>query len=82
MFKLIDLSIGSFVIVKDKESRPDTFPLTIHGFIKVMNIKEKLVAVVHPSKVSVELEQSGELEELKKKALEETEEAIADEFSD
>ena len=80
MFKLIDLSIGSFAIVKEGESRTNTFPMNVHGFIKVMNIQKNLVAILLPGEVSDELKQSGEVEALKKKALEEAEEAVADEF--
>lgn len=80
MFTLIDLSIGSFAIVKEVEARPNAFPINIHGFIKVMNINENMVALLLPNQASEELIQSGEVETLKKKALEMTEEAVADEF--
>lgn len=80
MFALIDLSIGSFAIVKEVEARPNTFPMNVHGFINVVSVQENMAAVLLPPQASDELIQSGEVEALKKKALELTEEAIADEF--
>lgn len=81
MFKLIDLQIGSFAIVKEVESQNCNFPMNIHGILRVMYIHKKYVAVLLPNNASEELEQSGELETLKKKAIELTEEAVADEIS-
>jgi len=71
MFKLIELTIGFFVIVKTKDGN-FTMPITAHGFIQVSDpIEKKCVAIL--IKGSKELEASNELEFLKKQAIEITE---------
>ena len=71
MFKLIELTVGFFAIVKTKDSN-SALPITAHGFIQVSDpIEKKCVAVLIKS--SKELEASNELKFLKKQAIEITE---------
>ena len=82
MFKLVDLAIGLFAIVKASEE-DSKMPMTAHGFIKVSDrIAKEYVAILLNGKMSKELEASNEAESLKEKAIELTEEAVADEFGD
>lgn len=81
MFKLVDLAIGLFAIVKASE-RDSEMPITAHGFIQVSNgSTREYVAILLQEKMSKELEASNEVESLKKEAIQLTEEAVADEFS-
>ena len=77
MFRLIELSIGSFAIVKEDEC--GGMPMKMHGFIRVFENKGKYVAHT-PCDISEMLKESGEIEVLKAEAIEATEEAVADEF--
>lgn len=80
MFKLIDLAIGLFAIVKTSEETSD-MPIIAHGFIKVSDcIASERTAIL--LKMSNELAESSEVEFLKREAIKLTEDAIADEFSD
>ena len=81
MFKLVELSIGWFAIVKANDETSD-MPINAHGFIQVCdNFDEEYFALL-PKGTSKELLESGEIEALKKEAIELTEEAVADEFGD
>ena len=82
MFELIELSIGSFGIVKSSDVPNEDFPIHVHGILKVIQHEYEYVALLIKNKASAELIQSNELENLKKEAIELTEEAIADEFPD
>lgn len=82
MFKLVDLAIGVFAIVKTSDG-DSKMPMTAHGFIQVCDrIEKDYVAILLNGEMSKELEASNEVESLKKEAIELTEEAVADEFSD
>ena len=83
MFKLVDLAIGLFAIVKSSDG--DSMPMTAHGFIQVIDhniTKGNYVAILLNGAMSKELETSNEVEPLKREAIELTEEAVADEFGD
>ena len=83
MFELIELTIGSFIIVKANDFQDCKFPINVHGILNVVEVnQDKYVAILVKGNISNELANSNELEELKKKAIELTEESIADEFSD
>lgn len=82
MFGLIELSIGSFIIVKSSDVKNEDFPINVHGILEVIESEDKYVTLLKKGKASAELIQSNELEELKKEAIELTEDAIADEFPD
>ncbi len=82
MFELVELTLGSFIIVKANDSAIDNFPINVHGILKVVEKGDTYVALLVKGKSSNELTKSNELENLKKKAIELTKEAIADEFSD
>ena len=77
MFKLVELTIGSFLDFENHK-----FPVNVHGILKVVELNEAYVALLVKDNVSDELTNSDELEELKLKAIELTQEVIADEFSD
>ena len=80
MFRLIEVSIGSFAIVKEDESI--VMPIEVHGFIHVIEYpKGKIKAYALPN-ISNFLKESGEIEELKEEALETTMESVAEEFGD
>lgn len=81
MFKLVELSIGLFAIVKasDEDAK---MPITAHGFIQVSDRVAECIAFLLHEKMSSELEASNELESLKEQAIELTEEAVDDEFGD
>lgn len=64
-FRLVEQCLNWYVIVKFAE---DTKELPIHGFIHVIYDKG-YVALVDEDRISEELSQSGELEELKKEAI-------------
>lgn len=82
MFKLADLAIGLFAIVKASDG-DSKMPMTVHGFIQVSDRTAKdYVAILLNGEMSKELQASNEVESLKKEAIELTEEAVADEFSD
>ena len=83
MFKLVQLSIAYFAIVKTNVET-DTMPINVHGFIKVFEstcggFEYETILLKGLSK---ELIDSGEIEALKNEAIEQTKEAIADEFPD
>lgn len=82
MFGLIELSIGSFIIVKSSDIKNEDFPINVHGILEVVEREDEYVTLLVKGKVSAELLESNELEDLKKNAIELTEEAIADEFPD
>lgn len=82
MFKLVDLTIGLFAIVRTSEG-DSKMPMSAHGFIQVSDCMAKeYVAILLNGKMSKELEASNEVESLKREAIELTQEAVADEFSD
>lgn len=83
MFKLVELSIGYFAIVKSYVET-DTMPINIQGFIQVIENKVNGMQyeAVSLKGLSKELIDSGEIEALKNEAIEQTKEAIADEFPD
>lgn len=70
MFKLINLTIGLFAIVKATEQDCE-MPITAHGFIQIIfDDREKArVAYLLPGKMSQELEESKEIRYLKDEAL-------------
>ena len=83
MFKLIDLTIGSFAIVKASGNEGNSFPIIVHGFIQVVDDgKGNYIAVSQADKMSDELIKSNEVENLKEEAIKRTIEDIADEFGD
>lgn len=82
MFELVELTIGAFIIVKSEDFEDQKFPVNVHGVLNVIELKENYVALLVKGNISNELANSNELEDLKKKAIELTKEAIADEFSD
>ena len=82
MFELVEVTIGSFIIVKSKDFENDKFPVNVHGILNVIELIEEYEALLVKDNISNELANSNELENLKKKAIELTKEAIADEFSD
>jgi len=82
MFELVELTIGSFIIVKSKEFETQKFPINVHAVLNVIEQKENYMALLVKGNISNELANSNELEDLKKKAIELTEEALAEEFSD
>lgn len=77
-FKLVELSIGYFAIVK-ANVETSVMPINVHGVIKVTDKITKYNSILL-REVSKELLESGEIESLKREAIEETEEAVADEF--
>lgn len=86
MFKLFELSVSLFAVVKADEDT-SRLPITAHGFIQVSDLSAILPDFKWPAaslidlKMSEELKESGELESLKEQALELSKEAVADEFS-
>ncbi len=71
MFKLIQLTVGFFAIVKASEEE-STMPINAHGFIQVSEPNaKKCVAII--IKMSAELAKSNELKFLKERATEITE---------
>lgn len=83
MFKLIELTIGSFIIVKANDFEDQKFPVNVHGVLNVVEVNEnKYVALLVKGNISNELANSNELEELKNKAIELTDEVLSEEFSD
>ena len=80
MFRLIELSIGNFAIVKKEES--EAMPINVHGFIHVLEYPRGKYKAYSLPNISKLLKESGEMEALKAEALETTEEAVAEEFGD
>lgn len=90
MFKLIQLGLEFFAIVKANEESYD-MPITTHGFINVCNCADyidnrnftfKYTAILVNGLMSKELKESNELDALKKEAMELFEEAVDEEFGD
>lgn len=82
MFKLMWWTVDTYAIVKASDG-DSKMPITAHGFIQVSDrIAEDYVAILLNCEISKELEESNEVESLKKEAIELTEEAVADEFGD
>ena len=77
MFKLVYLFLGFFAVVKADSQ----MPLNSHGFIRVDFTNEEGYHAILSSKISKELQESGELEDLQKEAIDFTEEAVAEEFN-
>lgn len=80
MFRLIELSVGNFAIVKEDESR--AMPINVHGFIHVIEYPKDTIKAYALPNISTILKESGEIEVLKAEALETTEESVAYEFGD
>lgn len=84
-FKLFELSIGHFAVIKS-DVETVRMPINVYGFIIVFmdnmidNCKYK--AIMESNWVSDELEASNEIERLKQEAILITIEAVADEFGD
>ena len=80
MFKLLDIFIGSFAIVK--ASADMKMPVEVHGFIRVISNDDesKYLAFVVDNKMSKELIESEEIEFLKAEAIHRTQESVYDEF--
>ena len=67
MFKLIELTVGFFAIVKASDG-DSTMPITAHGFIQVSDpIEKKCVAILVTA--TEELARSSELKSLKEQAV-------------
>ncbi len=81
LFKLFELSIGSYAVVEADENT-SSFPFKIHGFITVIQLKDNSYYVFLRKDGSNELMVSGEVDALKELAVQLTEEAVADEFGD
>lgn len=83
LFKLIDLSIGSFAVVKASNGESDAFPINVHGFIQVVNSGEgKYISILRADRASEELVQSNEVKNLKKEAVKRTIEEISGKLGD
>ena len=81
-FKLVELSIGIFAIARADEEEYK-MPISIHGFIRVeRDTSHKYFAFLVKGLASGELAESKEIDSLLKEALDLTEEAVDDEFSD
>ena len=80
MFKLLPLSIGYFAIVK-VYTEGSVFPLNVHGVIRVIYADMKYHSILAKG-MSKELLESDEIEFLKREAIEQTQEEVADEFPD
>lgn len=81
MFKLVELYLGNFAVVKENVNMSD-MPVVIHGLIRVDENSNNEFFTNFPNGVSKELLESNELDNLRREAIELTEEAIADEFGD
>lgn len=77
MFKIIDLSIGLFAIVKAEEKEL-ALPINVHALIEVSLVNGKYEALLLQGKMSKELKESNEVEKLKREAIELTEEYVGD----
>ena len=83
LFKLMNLTVGSFAIISANDEEKGTFPVNVHGFIQVINNGNgKFLPIMRADMVSAELAQSNEVDELKKQAVEKTINDIADAYSD
>lgn len=82
LFKLIELQLGYFAIVKAEESYD--MPITVHGHLITYDCSdvEGGTAILANGEMSKELKESNELEMLIKEAIELTVEAVADNFGD
>ena len=80
MFKLAELSLGYFAIIEENDEL-SVMPVKVHGMMCVTNINKKYNTDLLIG-VSKELLESGEIESLKREAIEQTEEAVEDEFTD
>ena len=80
MFKLVELSLGYFAIV-EANTEISVMPIKVHALLTVIYINNQYNAVL-VSDISKELLKSEEIEFLKREAIEQTEEAVADEFTD
>lgn len=81
MFKLVDVSIGLFMVVRENASMYN-MPIDVHGFIRVDENSYNELFTNFPYGMSKELLESNELDNLRKEAIEMTREAVADEFGD
>ncbi len=84
LFKLIQIAIGVFAIVKASDAENKEFPINVHGFIRIVDSVEsdKFNAVCNTNMISEDLSKSKEIDKLKEEAIAITGEAVADEFSD
>lgn len=69
MFKLVEIFRGLFAVVKTNNEEPK-FPINAHAFIEVTNRTSNMKAILLKGKMSQELSDSGELENLKREAIE------------
>ena len=82
MFKLFELSIGDFAIVKEG-TNTSKMPMQVHGYIRMIKEeKDGYIPIVVKNMMSKELIESEEIEFLKVDAVRITEEDVADEYSD
>ncbi len=79
MFKLIEIFTGLFAVVKANKEE-SKFPVNAHAFLEVINRNSDMKVIVLKGKMSQELSDSGELESLKKEAIELTKETLYGEF--
>lgn len=81
MFKLLNLSISYFAIVKTEEKL--NMPISVHGFIQVIFTDSyEFFALIEKDMMSKELIESGEIDSLKEKAIDLTKETVDEEFGD
>lgn len=82
LFKLLDINIGSFAIIKTDDEFISKMPISVHGFVVVFKRvdADNYCAIIE--NISDELYASGEWNRLKEEAIAMTEEAVADEFGD
>ena len=77
MFKLVELNIGSFVVVKENANISE-MPVNIHGIIQVEEHLNDEYFTNFPYGMSKELLESNEVAALRKEAIDITIENIAD----
>ena len=79
MFKLKDLALSFFAIVKEDETVEKGNPFLAYGFVHVLDCDAEIAM---ESEISDELRESGELDELILEAIQLTREYIDEEFAD
>ena len=79
MFKLKDLSLSFFAIVKEDKKIEKGQPFASYGFIHVLDCDAEIAMEIE---ISDELRNSGELNDLILEAIELTREYIDEEFAD